>query len=138
MARLLNLVGMMTLALAFSIGAIALSGCGSRSNSTTVSGHISYQQKVVSDGLINFVATGGRPIGGSIHSDGTYSVQLPPGEYKVRIDTPPEFPVGYKEGDALPSTAARQVPEKYANFNSSGLSATVTSQSPHTFDFELP
>ena len=76
-------------------------------------------------GVINFQATGSRPLGGGINADGTYSLELPPGNYLVRIDAPPAFPPGYKEGDPLPRLGPRLVPEKYASFTSSGLTATV-------------
>ena len=76
--------------------------------------------------------------GGPIGADGFYSVTLPPGEYKVRIDAPAPLPPGWKEGQPLPASTLRPVPESYANFDTSGLTATVTGESSQKVDFALP
>jgi len=85
-------------------------GCGSGGATVHVSGKITFQDKPVTSGLINFLPASGRPLGGGIQADGTYQYQLPPGEYKVRIDTPPAIPAGWKEGDPPPKMGPRQVP----------------------------
>ena len=127
-----------TLALA-ALSIVCLSGCGGKAGTKTVSGAISYQNKPVTSGLINFLPKQGRPLGGGIESDGTYSVNLPPGEYTVRIDAPAPLPEGYKEGQPLPHLGPPLVPEKYANFNSSGLTATIDDQhGSQQVDFKLP
>ncbi len=114
-------------------------GCGGRENTTTVNGTISFNRKPVTSGIINFLPRGGRPLGGGINSDGTFSFELPPGEYQVRIDTPSPLPDGWKEGQPLPTLPPRQVPEKYASFNSSGLTANITgAEDPQSVDFILP
>ncbi|HEX6961089.1 MAG TPA: hypothetical protein VF175_04430, partial [Lacipirellula sp.] len=66
-----------------------LFGCGGGEPVTEVHGTITFNGKPVTAGLINFQAEGGQPLGGEIQSDGTYRYELPPGEYQVRIDTPP-------------------------------------------------
>ena len=122
--------------LAFSLA--PLIGCGSNSGDTTVTGKITYKGNPVRTGVINFLAPGGRPLGGGIGTDGGYSFELPPGEYQVRIDTTPSMPEGWKEGDPPPKIQ-RQVPEKFANFSNSGLTLTVTGkESQQTADFKLP
>jgi hypothetical protein len=124
--------------LVLALSSLAFVGCGGDDDLKAVSGTVTYQGKPVQDGLINFVAQGSRPFGGSIEADGTYSVELPPGDYQVRVDTPPQFPPGFKEGDPLPKLPPRQVPEKFANFSSSGLTATVKAdESTQTLDFKL-
>lgn len=118
---------------------LVATGCGdSGETTTTVSGAISYKGKPVTSGLINFLATGGRPMGGAIGADGAYEFELPPGDYQVRIDAPPPLPEGFKEGDPLTNLGPRPLPEKYANFNTSGLTATVTAGEAQTIDFALP
>jgi len=104
---------------------LLIAGCGGESATITVSGTISVQEKPVSGGLINFQPTEGQPLGGGIGLDGTYEYQLPPGEYKVRIDTPPQMPEDAKDGDSLSDLGPRQVPEKYGRFQTSGLTATI-------------
>lgn len=123
--------------MAFAI--IFLCGCGGKAVTKTVSGSVSYQNKPVISGSINFLAAKSRPLGCGIESDGTYSVKLPPGEYQVRIDAPAPLPEGFKEGMPLPKAAPPLVPEKYANFVSSGLTATISDGSgSQQVDFKLP
>lgn len=69
--------------------------------------------------------------------DGTYEFVLPPGDYQVRIDAPPELPEGLKEGDPIPKLGPRLAPEKFADFNSSGLTLTVTGEKSQQADFAL-
>jgi hypothetical protein len=90
-----------------------------------VSGTITFQGKPVTSGLINFMQENSRPMGGGIHADGNYQFELPPGKYLVRIDTPPSVPEGWKEGDPPSLLGRRQVPLKYSNFKTSGLTTTV-------------
>jgi hypothetical protein len=121
-----------------ALASIFLAGCSGKAGTKTVSGNVSYQNKPVPSGIINFLPKQGRPLGGGIESDGTYSVSLPPGEYQVRIDAPAPLPAGYKEGMPLPP-ARPLVPEKYANFNSSGLTAAIDDKgSSQQVDFKLP
>jgi hypothetical protein len=116
---------------------LVAAGCGG--GDPTVSGKITFNGKPVTDGIINFQAKGSKPLGGGINSDGMYTFELPPGEYQVRIDAPPPYPPGWKEGDPLPPLGPRPVPEKYASFNSSGLKANITgNEDPQTVDFVLP
>jgi hypothetical protein len=120
------------------LASVTLAGCGGGDDLKSVSGAVTYQGKPVQDGLINFVTTGSRPLGGGIADDGTYSVELSPGDYQVRVDTPPQFPPGFKEGDVLPKLPPRQVPERFANFTTSGLTARVKAdESSQTIDFDI-
>jgi hypothetical protein len=113
-------------------------GCGPGAATKNVAGTITYQNKPVTSGLINFMPEKGRPLGGGIESDGTYSVKLPPGKYQVRIDAPAPLPEGFKEGMPMPKLGPPLVPEKYANFASSGLTATVSDAGSQQIDFKLP
>ena len=130
MVRVRN--GMLLVAIVVAVG------CDSGPNANPVSGKITYEGKPVTSGLINFRAEGKRPLGGGIQPDGTYQFDLPPGTYKVRIDTPGALPPGWKEGDPPGQMGPRQVPEKYADFTASGLTATVTEDSSQPIDFTLP
>jgi hypothetical protein len=114
-------------------------GCNRGPATKNVTGTVTYQSKPVTSGLINFLPEKGRPLGSGIGSDGTYSVKLPTGKYQVRIDAPAPLPEGFKEGMPLAKLAPPLVPEKYANFNSSGLTATIEEQgSSQQLDFKLP
>lgn len=118
-------------------------GCGSSGSTTTVSGKITYNGRPVTTGLINFMVEGGRPLGGGIQPDGSFSFDLPPGNYKVRIDSPPPMAPGSVEGQPVAPTPAGkppqgQVPPKFANYDSSGLTLAVGADSPQQQDFTLP
>jgi hypothetical protein len=114
-------------------------GCNRGPVTKSVSGAITYQNKPVTSGLINFLPEKGRPLGGGIESDGTYSVKLPLGKYQVRIDAPAPLPEGFKEGMPMPKLGPPLVPEKYANYASSGLTATISDTSgSQQVDFKLP
>jgi hypothetical protein len=125
------------LSLALVAGTLSV-GCGGGPNTTTVQGKITYKGVPVTFGIINFQPAGGKPLGGEIMADGNYEFDLPPGEYQVRIDSPPEMPPGYKEGDPPPKLGPRQLPANYANYATSGLTATVGTESPQQLDFSLP
>jgi hypothetical protein len=113
-------------------------GCDDGVATTTVRGKISYNNNPVTFGVINFKAAEGQPLGGEINPDGSYQFELPLGDYQVRIDSPPQMPAGYKEGDPLPQLPPRQAPARYANFATSGLTATIGAESPQQLDFALP
>ena len=115
----------------------ALSGCGG-GDASSLTGAVTIKGAPVTTGIIGFRKEGAPLAGGPIGADGTYSVSLPPGEYKVRIDAPAPLPPGWKEGQPLPPATARLVPESYANFDTSGLTATVTGESSQKIDFALP
>jgi hypothetical protein len=124
-------------AISVALGGLLLVGCGDGASTTTVQGKISYKGTPPVHGVINFAVAGQRPMGGFINPDGTFQVELPPGEYQVRIDSPPRIPDGVKEGDPLPKLEPRLIPEKFADFESSGLTATIGSESPQQLDFLL-
>jgi hypothetical protein len=127
----------------FAVCALLVAGCGGESK-TVVQGKITYNGNAVTTGLINFQPDKGQPLGGAIQSDGTYKYELPPGSYKVRIDAPGADSGGLKEGEPIPpggppktTPAQRQAPAKYANYDTSGLTAAIGSESPQQLDFPL-
>lgn len=126
------------LAVLAGILSVMAAGCDDGPATYTVKGSVSYQGKPVTGGLINFKTVRGQPLGGGIKADGSYEFQLPVGEYLVRIDTPPEIPEGWKEGDPHPELGPREVPAKYARFRTSGLTATVQPDGePLQIDYSL-
>src|SRR5262245_34690500 len=114
--------------------ALLLVGCGGEAQ-TDVSGKITHGGKPVSSGLINFQLGGGRVFGGPINTDGTYEYSMPPGEYQVRIDAPGVMPQ-YIEGQPEPKPVPREAPVKYASYDSSGLTITVSGDSSQQQDFD--
>lgn len=116
---------------------VGLLGC-SGGDASSLTGAVTIKGAPVTTGVIGFRREGVPVAGGPINADGSYSVTLSPGEYKVRIDAPAPLPPGWKEGQPLPPATARLVPENYANFDTSGLTATVTGESSQKVDFALP
>lgn len=112
-----------------------LVGCGGEAQ-TDVYGKITYGGKAVSSGLINFQLDGGRVFGGPITADGGYEYSLPPGQYQVRIDAPGVMPQMI-EGQPEPKPAPREAPVKYASYETSGLTLTVSGSSSQQQDFDL-
>lgn len=119
------------------VAALTALGCNSEPDAPPVSGKVSYKGAAPSSGVISFVQSGSPPKNAIIEAGGAYQINLPPGEYQVRIDTPPPMPDGWKEGDPLPPPGPRVVPEKFANFTTSGLKATVTGEAAQELDFAL-
>lgn len=119
------------------IAMASLAGCGG-DGGATIDGKVTYQGQPVTSGLINFSAPGKRPIGAPLQPDGSYQLVLSPGEYQVRVDSPAPLPAGWKEGDPLPSDKDRPVPAKYANFDSSGLTATIEANGDESVDIAIP
>jgi hypothetical protein len=89
----------------------------------------------VPSGTIAFHKEDSAAAGTVINSDGSYSLNLEPGEYQVRVDASGERPADWKEGDPPPP---RLVPDKFTSFQTSGLTLTVGSDSSLEQDFALP
>jgi hypothetical protein len=122
----------------FVVLACCFTGCSRGPERTTVQGKVTYKGAPVTFGIINFQPAAGKPAGGELNPDGSFSFQLQPGEYQVRIDSPPQMPEGYKEGDPPPKLGPRQLPVSYSNYATSGLTANIGDKSPQQLDFALP
>ena len=113
-------------------------GCAKQDPTQQVSGKVTYKGTALDHGMLNFFPSGSRPIGAAITPDGSYQVDLPPGEYKVIVNAPPKLPDGFKEGDPLPPPDPNALPLKYSRQQTSGLAASVKMQDePLVIDFAL-
>lgn len=114
----------------------------------TVGGKITLGGKPLPGGFITFQSEDGtRSVVGEINTQGTYEIRthdsagLPPGKYKVGIK-PPAPPRTSDEpplaGEALTYQPPKErlIPERYASFETSGLTADVTLENK-SYDFEL-
>jgi hypothetical protein len=112
-------------------------GCNSGEPTTKVTGLVSYKGAPLPSGLINFFpATGGRPIGQTIGSDGKYAIELPPGDYTVVVlASNPPVPAGWKEGDPLPKPEVT-IPAKYGLPTSSPLQVSIPEAK--SFEHDVP
>lgn len=121
-----------------------VAGCSSSGGLPTakVTGKVTYRDKPVPNGTVMFVPEGDKPAAtGEIQPDGTYELSTYGagdgavlGPHTVMITAVAEM------ADALPEqrsgTPALLVPLKYANNNTSGLTAEVKDE-PNTFNFDL-
>jgi hypothetical protein len=121
-------------------------GCGPKSGDLVpVSGRVTWEGAAVTTGNITFVpaqSAESRPSTGQIQSDGTYQMStfqqadgVPPGKYRVAIDSTPPPPVETMPGQDLPRGP---VPASYADPTTSGLEATVEAGYAVEIDFALP
>jgi hypothetical protein len=133
-------------------GLLLTMGCGSSQG--TVTGKVSYQGKLLKGGTISFISTKGGVVTSSIHEDGSYTVsRVPVGPATITVSTsrfrpPPKGekqmmmppPKGEKQTmmppplppEMIPKVDAAElerryvpIPEKYSDFQNSGLTYTV-------------
>lgn len=124
------------LACAFSILALTI-GCGGESNLASLSGRVLYEGEPLSNASLMFYPGEGRPMIAPL-SDGGYSVELPPGEYRVTVNLGAELPPGWQEGDPIPPTT-RKLPNQFASRLDTPLTATISEQGEgQTLDFNVP
>jgi hypothetical protein len=132
--------GAMLGALVVLIGA---PGCGQKGPKfAPVVGKVTFQGKPVSSGMVRFSnPSAGVDIMANLQPDGTYSVRmakgdgLPEGTYAVAVEPPwVDAPVGTM---TLPPAPRRpDIPERYRQPSTGGLTLTVTSGS-NIFDVEM-
>jgi translation initiation factor IF-1 len=136
----------MGLALVFVVFAI---GCGRGTGE--VSGVVNFKKQPLPGGKIQFMASDGKAYSADISGAGAYAVTLPTGDVKVIVSYVDEkkAKAAFQEFQANkekvsgrakpllpPSGSFSLIPERYADWNKSGLSATITS-GPNTHNFDL-
>lgn len=113
-------------------------GCGqSAGNTTRVTGAVSVKAQPLSGALLKFFpASGERAESGVVEADGTYTVALAPGSYKVTVQVSRELPPDWKEGDSVPPPAL-QPPKACRQLATTPLTVDVPAESPHQYDIKL-
>lgn len=122
-----------------------LAGCGESADAPPlgqVSGKITFENKPVTEGMVNFAGDNGFGSAAVIGADGTYSMSsqhgdgIPLGKYKVNI-TPPPFDPGPPAADDAPVPPnPANIPAIYREFSTSGFTADVK-EGDNTFDFDM-
>lgn len=132
---------------ALAMLAVGLSGCGSPAEKVhPVSGRVTFQGKSVSAGMIRFSnAQAGIDVVANLH-DGVYEIAvrrdpgLPEGTYHVAILPPrwdrPLIPPGKPMEQPLKPPACPNIPAKYHQPSTSGLTLTVT-PGGNVFDVDM-
>ncbi len=136
----------------------ALFAAGCSKPTGTVSGTVTYKGQKLKGGQVVFTPSSdsGYPVSAEIKEDGTYTIEkCPTGPVKISVETsylrppagtvgarnnaPKELPpnAGYKPPDVQNNLARyTEIPDKYENASTSGLTYTVTS-GPQTHDIPL-
>lgn len=132
-------------------------GCKGQKKSTDyaeVTGKVYFHGQPLPGGRVNFHLWG-EPFsgGGNINEDGSYKVNSPVGEVKISVDNrnlmkrmgpsgsaPTTPPALKRPGSEAPLTARGryvEIPDKYANPETSGLDWKVEKGGPHQHDIKL-
>lgn len=112
--------------------AAALAGCGSDEVRGRIAGRITFQGEPLSEGLVFFSNNeNGIHMSGEVKPDGTYDIitakgaGLPLGVYQVRVRPPLQpLPSGIVQTAPKPKQYPN-IPEKYREYQTSGLTLTV-------------
>lgn len=132
-------------AVALACTAVAAAGCGGEPPLGSATGRVTFRGAPVSEGAIVFTDSAqGAAYVADLEADGKFAFQvargagLPPGTYEVTIRPPrPNKPAlgyvapNYKKAD-YPN-----IPKKYHEAKTSGLSVTVQSGEQAPFDFDM-
>ena len=124
------------------ISAIALSGCKPSEKLGRIGGKVTFQGKPVSEGIVLFSCIDkGVNMTAALAKDGSYEIimakgaGLPLGAYRVCVTPPPEF---YPIGQPAPPKPKPypNIPAKYRNYQTSGLTVTVE-DGENPFDIDM-
>ncbi|MFO0876023.1 MAG: hypothetical protein U0840_01515 [Gemmataceae bacterium] len=124
---------------------IGLVGCGKKDHPRSeVTGEVKFNGKLVPVGTVSFVGKGNNVVESAQLKEGKYVIaRAPVGEVSISIVTPAPPPPGQMkqkvEGKTMESGAGAivQVPGKYADAASSGLTYTVKNEKSQTYNIEL-
>jgi hypothetical protein len=118
---------------------LLLPGCGSGSGDLVrVSGTVSYQGSPLEHGSLRFFGPDSRPIGCVIRQDGSYEINLPPGDFQVSVSSPPRRPASDPTDDTPPPPDPNALPEIFSQPVTSGLTFSVGPQAePLTYNIDL-
>lgn len=144
------------------VASVLLGGCGQtedhRPPTYPVAGTVVHNGQPVEGALVRFeLVDASYSAAGKTDAQGQYRLTTfgvndgaPAGQYKVSIlkyETPPNIPTSESEKDYVSSETVDRtleevipknlLPAKYANVNTSGLTATVSEDGANRFDFTL-
>lgn len=120
---------------------LALPGCKPKEKLGRIGGKVTFQGQAVAEGLVLFSCVAkGVNMTAPLKQDGSYEVimakgaGLPLGEYKVSVSPPQPF---YQIGQSPPKPKEYpNIPAKYRNFQTSGLTVNII-DGDNPFDIEM-
>ena len=108
-----------------------------------VSGKVSFEGKPVAKGTVNFISDAGFGASAPLNSDGTFTLKsehgnaVPLGNYKLSITPPPPaIDPSLPAGGSAPPVEAPDIPKKYREITTSGLTAVVAAGT-NNFTFDM-
>jgi hypothetical protein len=114
---------------------VPTTGCGS--GTAEVTGTVRYNGKPLPSGTVQFLGSDGVPHSAPIQADGTYTARVPVGPAKVIVSCVDETRLNQftarsadRNGRGAPVPPAggfSLIPQRYADWNSSGLTVTIES-----------
>jgi hypothetical protein len=120
---------------------VVMMGCGDgrvKLPTAPVTGTVTYQGKPLRTGRIVFFHSSGHATGTAIGADGTFTLSAYQGKNQVAIEC---FAAGSanagSDSRAGMSSAKSLVPDRYANYSTSGLTLEVKPNEPNRADFVL-
>ncbi len=113
-----------------------LVGCGEASSNVAIQGKVSVAGEPLPGGTLTFFPNEGRPLATVLSKTGTYSCEVPPGDYRVTLVVGVQLPPGWEEGDRIPEPAF-QIPMQFTTRKRTPLRATVTPGQSEPIDFSL-
>jgi len=124
-----------------AIGIALISGCGSSDKLARyrVTGKVSFQGQPVERGEITFADPNAGQVNSSpLGSGGSYSLEIPAGDFKVSIAPPLVETKGTGDSppDQVPDPAVKNIPKRFWTQEKSGLTAQVA-KGKQNFDFDL-
>lgn len=124
---------------------MAVAGCGDDSAKVySVDGTVTYQGKSVTNAFVTFVPDDGRPARVEVDAAGNYRLEVVQGRSRVEVKTfaPPVSTEGSdlppdRGGNVPQVTAAIPIPDKYTQYDSSGLEYNVVPSDSNHYDIVL-
>ncbi len=123
-------------ALTLLAAVLMLGGCSKPTEGTSVAGRVTYQEEPLADGSLMFYPSDGRPTAVALGADGTYSCQLPAGEYRVTVNVGVKLPAGWDEGDPVPRPSI-QLPTHYTSRARTPIQVTISENQTEPLDLTL-
>ena len=130
-----------------ALAANGLTGCssaptdGDKRPTGSVRGKVTFKGAPVTAGSVRFVASENEAYGAELDADGAFAIaaQVPAATYKVAISPPTQNPTMGPDGMPKPSEGkgAENVPPKYSNAATSGLTAEVKPGDNSEFTFDM-